>query len=239
MKITVCHESEDWLKTIVDEFEAIENQMPTLGFMGDDEWPAWVKVLAREYIKTLMPSHKWKEGKKWTPAEVATMVAYRLSYISRLCESNPQIEKLLKEMPPEVREHLEKNGEYFLKAIPDFYEASMAAVSLALIQEPVEFIPFFEAFSKAFLRAPADIGASNFLRTSTHVQYFMLREWRLVATFHSVRELHDWLCRNFETHLVGDQKRIEKMCERIGLHFGQPGRPRKKGKIKPTKQNGA
>ena len=241
MKITVRDESEDWLQTIIEEFDAIEDRMPVMCFMGDDAWPEWVKVLCREYLKTTMPSHKWKVGKKWTPAEVATMVAYRLLYLQRLDEiaSNPRFVKFVEEMAPDLREYLEKKGEYIETVILDLREASMAAVSLALIQNPTESIPFFEAFSKAFLRAPSDLGASNFLRTSTHVQYLMLREWRWVATFQSVRELHEWLCRNFETHLVGDQKRIEKMCERIGLHFGQPGRPRKNGKIKPTKQNGA
>lgn len=61
---------------------------------------------------------------------------------------------------------------------------------------------------------------------ATDLYLTMLMWWRFVARFHSVTELHLWLTRVLGSQRVGDKKRIEKICERIGLTLRERGRPR-------------
>ena len=42
----------------------------------------------------------------------------------------------------------------------------------------------------------------------------------------SVSALHTWLRKVMGEYRTGDLKRIEKICQRIGLHFRKPGRPK-------------
>jgi len=58
----------------------------------------------------------------------------------------------------------------------------------------------------------------------------MMFNWRAFDALaksgkYSVRQLHEFLCRTFGSHLVGDLKKTEKMCERKGLTFRRRGRP--------------
>ncbi len=61
---------------------------------------------------------------------------------------------------------------------------------------------------------------------ATEILFFVAMFWRLVVRLKNVRELHAWLTRMLGASKVGDRKRVEKICQRIGLHFGQRGRPR-------------
>lgn len=61
---------------------------------------------------------------------------------------------------------------------------------------------------------------------ATDLYLTLLMWWRFVARFQSVTELHLWLTRVLGRQRVGDKKRIEKICERIGLTLRERGRPR-------------
>jgi hypothetical protein len=134
---------------------------------------------------------------------------------------DPRIfKKLDKKIVARARKHVRQ----FFVATED---AIQKAVCLAVEQEYSESASFFVAFSKAFAMKPADVAGSNFHRTNTKVYWLLLRGWKSVQYFRSVRELQQALCRHLEPHMVGDVKRIEKMCQRLGLHFGPRGRPAK------------
>jgi hypothetical protein len=51
--------------------------------------------------------------------------------------------------------------------------------------------------------------------------------WRFVKGFTSVTELHRWLDRMLGAKVVGSKKRVEKICERLGLKFRGRGAPRR------------
>lgn len=72
---------------------------------------------------------------------------------------------------------------------------------------------------------------------ATDVHFALLMWWRIVARFRSVTELHHWLTRILGPQRVGDKKRIEKICQRIGLRFRSRGRPRK-NQTPPRKPDG-
>jgi len=62
--------------------------------------------------------------------------------------------------------------------------------------------------------------------TSTELLFILAMWWRLVVRFKSISQLHVWI-----THLMGpragEKKRLEKICQRIGLRLSKRGRPRK------------
>jgi hypothetical protein len=55
----------------------------------------------------------------------------------------------------------------------------------------------------------------------------MLLCWQLIERMDSVRQLHEVLVKVIGARKIGEQKRIEKICQRIGLSFRKPGRPKK------------
>lgn len=62
---------------------------------------------------------------------------------------------------------------------------------------------------------------------STDILFLLGMFWRVVVRFRSVTDLHLWLTRLLGPQKVGDKKRVEKICERVGLSFRKRGRPRK------------
>jgi len=61
---------------------------------------------------------------------------------------------------------------------------------------------------------------------ATEIHQILVTWWRLVVRLKSVTELHAWLVRLLGEPKVGDKKRVEKICERIGLTLREPGRPK-------------
>jgi hypothetical protein len=62
---------------------------------------------------------------------------------------------------------------------------------------------------------------------ATQVYLQLVIFWRFVVRFPSVSQLHEWLVHSQGASLIGDKKRIEKICQRIGLKLSEPGRPTK------------
>ena len=67
-------------------------------------------------------------------------------------------------------------------------------------------------------------GDRSNLATDIHLALAMW--WRVVVRFDSITALHAWLVRLMGAQQVGEKKRVEKICERIGLTLRAPGRPR-------------
>lgn len=63
---------------------------------------------------------------------------------------------------------------------------------------------------------------------ATDIYLALMSYWRWVARLNSVTELHLWLMRTLGRSRVrpNDKKRIEKICERIGLKLSERGRPK-------------
>ncbi len=55
----------------------------------------------------------------------------------------------------------------------------------------------------------------------------MLMFWRAIERMDSVRQFHEVLLKVFGASRIGDQKRVEKICQRMGLSFRKVGRPKK------------
>jgi hypothetical protein len=234
MTIEIPDECEDWVAWLASEFEKLDSGLPELEavFFMDREWPEWVSKMVRELISTLYPAAKLKVETRWTPAELGAVVGQRIAYFQRLCEPDPwpglDVEKLWEKMNDDEKARVERWAETFAGHAMKLYELTAAALALGLVQSHAESSSFMTAFAHGLAMKPADMFASNFERTTTRIYWFLFRYWPSIEKLQSVRHLHQVLCLYFETFVVGDQKRIEKMCQRLGLSLGSPGRPKKK-----------
>ena len=86
---------------------------------------------------------------------------------------------------------------------------------------------FLLGFSDAFSRKPRTFKLGNTGNTTAEIYVFMLSFWQAIENLDSVRQLHEVLVKVFGASRIGEQKRIEKICQRMGLIFRKRGRPKK------------
>ncbi len=221
----------EWLRRIVARMERARKKLPEPAWLNG-EWPTWVENVGRELLKTLFPTAKLKVSPNWEPGEVGAMLGQQIAYfdsLARLMEvpsEEPDWKKLRLVYGEDIKRRVEaydkKLKEQFL---PDVMRGMKFAVTLALEQEYRSCAKFFAAFGRAIQRTLS--GGGDFGRTNTQIYIVLLIGWRSVEKLNSIPVLHRALCRIFGTHLVGDLKRIEKMCQRLDLHLGRRGRPAK------------
>jgi hypothetical protein len=213
-----------WLRQIVKSLEESEKNLPEPAFLKG-EFPEWVKRLVRELISTFYPAVKIKIGGSWTAGEVGAIVGQRLAYLHGIAEFpkisvNGAFRKIDRKTASRLKKQRERFAESNILAIQQ-------AILLASVQPYSETVRFFTAFSKGLSKKPTDPAGSNFHRTTTKVYWILLQGWPSVARIRSVRELQQGLCRYLEPYVVGKLKRVEKMCQRLGLQFAPRGRPKK------------
>ena len=124
-----------------------------------------------------------------------------------------------------------RQGEEILKKFTEWYEAMRGMAKQALAssvdQTYEDMRDFLLGFGDGFSRKPKNFGAADMGNTTFKVYLFMLMCWRQIQHMKSVPELHGALVVMLGAQQVGDLKRIEKICQRIGLSFRKPGRPEK------------
>jgi hypothetical protein len=216
-----------WRRQVAQWLEASESKLPEPNFI-QGELPEWVHRLSREFMKTLFPEAKFKVGPEWSARELGGMIGHKVAYFHSLADlpSNPA-NGAFRKLDRKTRARAIKQIKQFAKCQAVAVQRSLGLASCQSYPDATE---FFTAFAKALNKKPADADASNFHRTTTRVYWLMLVGWRSVERLRSVRDLQQALCRYLEPHVVGDVKRIEKICQRLGLHLGPRGRPQNSGK---------
>jgi len=101
------------------------------------------------------------------------------------------------------------------------------ALCLCVDQSYDDMKDFLSAYAEAFAKKPGGLGLGSVGHSAFEIHVVMLTHWRVVAQLGSIHALHGWLVRLFGGHRVGELKRIEKICQRIGLHYRKPGRPKR------------
>jgi hypothetical protein len=86
---------------------------------------------------------------------------------------------------------------------------------------------FLLGYADAFSRKPKTMQVGNIGNPTFEIYVFMLMFWQTVGRMDSVRQLHEVLVKLMGANRIGDQKRIEKICQRMGLSFRKVGRPKK------------
>jgi len=226
------------VQAIIERFEAVESVFPDPSWL-QGEWPYWVQRVGQEIAKASYPTAHFKAGKKWEIGEVAAIIGQEIAYFdswSQWVESQKitdeqrvQLKKLFgDDFEERTREYARKlSEEYF----PAFGDALKFSLSLACEQDYVPMKQFFRAFSKALERRPASVGDVG--STATRLYWILLISWRRVEEFGSIPELHRRLCRCvfLGPHVVGPLKRLEKICERVGLSYREIAERKKRAAI--------
>jgi len=130
-----------------------------------------------------------------------------------------------------IVEQLEKGADILIKLTDDWYPALRRLAKRALcscMDQPYDDMKeFLLAYSAAFAQKPTGPGLSSFGSSAIEIYNFMLFYWRIIDRLKSVHHLHEVLVKVFGPYRTGDLKRTEKICQRIGLHYRKPGRPKK------------
>jgi hypothetical protein len=87
---------------------------------------------------------------------------------------------------------------------------------------------FLLAFAKSNRIEPDDLATERAMGVGEIIAFVMISFWKHVEKFQSVAQLHRFLqaaCK--PSGIVITLKRVEKLCQRIGLRFKGRGRPRK------------
>ena len=225
------NDDREWLRRIVARMERAYAMLPEPYWMSG-EWPAWVKNVGRELMKTFHPTAKLKVSPHWEPGEVGALLGQQIAYFDtwpdmvQLPEEKVDWQKLRLVYGKDIKKRMREDQKRFnQRFVPELERAMKFALKLAIEQDYRPCSKFFAAFGRGIERRVSSIG--DIERTNTRIYMLLLVGWRSVEKLGSVRALHRVLCRIFGNHMVGELKRIEKMCQRLDLHFGPAGRPKR------------
>ena len=225
--------SPEWLREIVGAFEAVESLRGEPAWLSGD-LPAWTQKLGAEFLKSITPLAHLQANTAWTPEEVGGVIGHQFAYwhlifdlLSEDEEPSPNeaaYDALLAYFRRTLGEDFEKQIEEFWRVLaeemaPAYKRALSMALTKATEQSYSDMTRFFTAFSRALTKKPTK--GNPIGRTTTTVYLVMLVYWKQVEELGSIPALHAWLFRNIllKPQIVGDLKRVEKMCQRLGLSY--------------------
>ncbi len=228
-----------WLKRLVDELDKIEPLMPIKLLPNGIEYPQWVLNVEREFSLVTLPAAKLKDPDfRITPKRMGSvlghmceMAVWMMEWFNHQVETGNEKEGNPLTAKPLTEEEWKKGQEYMV-SLGDWYSAMRRLAKRALCssvdQTYEDMTDFLLGFADGFSRKPKTFQPSNLGNPTFEIYVFMLVFWRAIDCMDSVRQFHEVLVKVFGTNRIGDQKRIEKICQRIGLSFRKPGRPPKK-----------
>ena len=246
MSVPLTQSEQDHLDTIKMWLDCLRDWFGLM--LSDDEYgividantPPWVTKCASRLKETL-----WAPVGKALPEPLA-FTPYQVGYAAGLMRWGTQ--KVLIPTPPEVkaavkRIRLSKGARREAIKIWNDFLISMKILERRAGKLRLTFSKELRHFARVvgkytgedeveFLKGLADgrqgVGpnAPGDMSTDATDLYLMLvMYWRWVVRLPSVSELHVWLVRRLGEKRVGEKKRVEKICQRIGLRLARRGRP--------------
>jgi hypothetical protein len=222
----------EWLKRLAVELEKTQQFFPTV-ILPDAEYPEWVRRVEGEVAGVLLPVAKVKQVDALTPKQMGAllghscaMAVWTLEWLfEKVDEAEVEAQNSTDERELEAEEIPDKLR--FDKWYVQMRRVAKIALCLSVDQTYEDMSEFLVGYSNAFVRKPKTFKIGEMGSTSFEIYIFLLLFWRFVNQLKSVSQLHQVLVKIFSAHRVGDLKRIEKICQRIGLHYRKPGRPKK------------
>ncbi len=223
-----------WLRRLANEFLKLEALFPITSFLPDEGLPPWVEKVEQEIGATMFPVARIKDDLNLTPNRMGALIGHSCAIAVWMIEALQfEIERA-----PELdeskftAEQLEHGAKIFYGIVNDWYPAfrrlAKRALCTSVDRTYDEMTEFLLAYSAGFSRKPKKFGMPDVGHSAMEIYFFMLMYWRGVNALGSVRQLHEVLVNRFGPYRVGELKRIEKICQRIGLHYRKPGRPKEK-----------
>lgn len=222
-----------WLKRLADEVEKIEPLMPIKLLPDGIKYPQWVLNVEREFSLVVLPTAKLKETNiKITPRRMGAL----LGHMCEMAVWMMQTPYAQTESPDEKKKNTlteadSIKGQEALGSLDVWYCAVRRLAKRALcscVDQPYEdMTDFLLGYAEAFSRKPKTSQVGNIGNPTFEIYVFMLMFWQLIEKLNSVREFHKALVTVMGASRIGDQKRVEKICQRMGLSFRKVGRPKK------------
>jgi hypothetical protein len=190
------------------------------------ELPAWAAKAYREILKTVNPTAQLRDELEVTPRMLGGVLGHQIAAWNEMMSVAGQSEAAAKLvgvmlMPP--KEHLEAYPKTFATYVDGLVDAMKRTCGRAIESDYAECVEFFDAFARGMKTRPSET-----TRTNTTLLFLLAVLWKQAEACSSIREVHTWLCKLLPPQMVGDLKRIEKLCQRIGFRVRGKGRPSKK-----------
>lgn len=226
-----------WMARLLEEFTKLEPCIPKGFVPEDEECPEWVRRIELEIAAVIMPRVRVKQEARLTPQWVGALIGHQCAIVVWMLEwmvMRAAVEQQLtpKRLTQEAKDKAKATASLITeKWYPGMRRLAKIALCSSVDQSYEDMTDFLSEFSKAFAGKPKTLVVGNIGNPTFEIYLFMVMYWRLVGGLKSVSELHSVLVRVFGAHRVGELKRIEKVCQRIGLHYRKPGRPKGTGVI--------
>lgn len=221
-----------WFHRLADELDKLEALMPFRVLPDTTTHPEWVLNVEREVSISMLPAAKLRAANyEITPKRMGALLGHMCAMAAWMMESLQfQIDNHNPVKCPQLTEAEIESGLKLLGSFIKWYEGVRRFAKLALCacvdRTYLEMRDFLLGYGDGFSHKPLTFGYGDFGSTTIEIYHYMLRFWPAIEKLKSVRQLHEELMKVFGANKVGDQKRIEKICQRIGLSFRKPGRPR-------------
>ncbi len=190
----------------------IQAQFSSESFEFDSEnEPKWVQNILLELVQQAMPAFPFRNLDKVTPKEFGRLIGQQRANLTAVACAGVTIAE-------EIQSLNDSFNCFGREAITAAWDEASHADSAA----------FFQGLAEGFSK-PGIIGRSPaHATTATPIYQILFMTRNEVKQLKSVRELREFLLRSGLTlQMLGEPKRLEKICERIGLSFMKPGRPKR------------
>ncbi len=238
-----------WIKRLLGEYLRLADHFPA-SLVADEDCPEWVQQVDREVARVMFPMARLKESDEPTPRRIGAMLGHTCAYAVWMIEGlEAAVERQDPRLPAELQaliqavtlkldeRDLRKGAEALDTLTTKFYPGLRRLAKMGLCWSVngsyEEMSEFLLGFANAFAKKPRRFGLPDVGSPAFKIYVILLWSWRPVQRLESVAQLHRALVQVLGPHQAGDLKRLEKICQRIGLSFRKPGRPRKPEKI-PT-----
>ncbi len=239
-----------WYERIFERLDAGPMPANLSAFCDADYVPAWVRNVLQELLQQSHPAISLKKFGAVTPEKLGILLGQQCANAFAMGEnfSQPQADPKAVEAAMErlkQNQHLpavnrllgalrllEGLGSHLSARIQWLEMLSNDACKEALAQSShEEASAFFRGFSKGIARKGMDKFSPVRSTTATEIYQKLFCCWGEVSQLKSVSELRSLLIQTgVKEQMLRDPKRLEKICERIGLKLRGRGRPRKSDK---------
>lgn len=228
-----------WVHQVLQKFTDLEAGLPEI-FAKDPEWPDWVYNLLIQLMGTSHPGSKIKQMNNWKAKDLGRFLGRQYAGEFLLQGKVPVTEPVVLD--------LEKFGKWTKiwnhQRNPDFDEAEFnrqaderekiwrprfqqfmqETVASACTRPYIETRDFFEAFGKAMVMKPNEFEMERTLGVGDRICWTMLVMWPDIQRLKSISQLHQAFEKALKPKGIKVKyKRIEKLCQRIGLKFREGG----------------
>ena len=235
-----------WVAQVLSRYDAIEKLQPKSIDAMVNAWPDWVVKLWVILFGVSHPGLNVRSHKKWTARDLGRFVGRQNALASLVRDEVPLSPRVEEESERWIASQVDKicsnrklanssmriavKLQAWMPVFDKFIDETLAS---ARKRPYPESSAFFEAFAKANIIKPDDLATERTMGVREKIAYVMIAFWHPISKCESVAQVHRFVSAAANpSGIVITLKRVEKLCQRIGLKFKGRGRP--KGKIQTT-----